>query len=204
MTGGGFFESMYRNARGDADGIPWASLTPSPVVERWLGAASAKPGRAVVVASGLGDDAEALAAHGWAVTAFDVAPTAIEWARRRFPESPVDYVVADLFDVPPGWSQAFALVVEVFTIQSITPQVRERTIHRIGDLVAPGGTLLVGAVGHDGPPIEHGPPWPLTRDDLGSFSTAGLEQVSFETRPSSWEGFEHFELEYHRPHLPGT
>ena len=203
MGDGGFFESMYRDARGDADGIPWASLAPSSIVDRWLGATTAPPGPAAVVACGLGDDAEALAAQGWEVTAFDVAPTAIDWARRRFPESPVDYVVADLFDVPPTWSRAFSLVVEVFTIQSIAPAVRDRTIHMISDLVAPGGTLLVGAVGHDGPPIEHGPPWPLTRDDLRSFADAGLAEVAFETRSSNWEGFEHYELEYRRPTPPG-
>ena len=200
MAGSGFFEAVYRDADGDAGGIPWASGAPSPVVERWLAATEGTPANAAVVACGLGDDAEALAANGWEVTAFDVAPTAIEWARTRFPGSRVNYVVADLFAVPPEWSQAFSLVVEVFTIQSITPDVRERTIHRIADLVGPGGTLLVGATGHDGPPVAHGPPWPLTRDDLRSFSTTGLEEAGFETRPSSWDGFEHFEIEYRRPH----
>jgi 2-polyprenyl-3-methyl-5-hydroxy-6-metoxy-1,4-benzoquinol methylase len=198
------FEAIYRNAGRNADSIPWASLTPSPLVENWLSEQSGSPGAAVVVACGLGDDAEALAAQGWHVTAFDVAPTALAWAGERFPESTVNYVVADLFDLPRAWSQAFTLVVEVFTIQSITPHVRVRVIRAIADLVAPGGTLLVAAIGHDGDRISNGPPWPLIREDLRAFPMAGLEEVAFSTRPSSWPGFEHFEVEYRRPELAGS
>jgi hypothetical protein len=47
------------------------------------------------VGAGLGDDAEEPARRGLAVTACDVAPTAVEWAWRRLPESRVDCVVAD-------------------------------------------------------------------------------------------------------------
>jgi hypothetical protein len=67
---------------------------PNPSLVVWLGA-HAVSGRSLKVGAGLGDDAEELARRGLAVTAFDVAPTAIERARRRFPESGVDYVVAD-------------------------------------------------------------------------------------------------------------
>lgn len=204
MHGGSFFEAMYESAGRDPDSIPWASQAPSQIVERWLSDWIGSAGAAVVVACGLGDDAEALAERGWYVTAFDVAPTAIEWAGERFPDSTVNYVVADLFDLPGGWSQAFSLVVEVFTIQSLPRKTRVRVVRAIADLVAPGGTLLVAAIGHDGPPVESGPPWPLLKDDLGTFSMAGLEEVAFSTRPSAWPGFEHFEVVYRRPELTGS
>ena len=90
------------------------------------------------------------------------------------------------------------------TIQSITPQARLRVTSAIADLVGPGGTLLVGAVGHNGPPVETGPPWPLVRDDLRGFAAAGLDEVEFRTRASRWEGFEHFEIEYRRPTIGGS
>ena len=44
----------------------------------------------------MGDDAEALAAIGFAVTAFDIAPTAISWCKQRFSQSAVTYIVEDL------------------------------------------------------------------------------------------------------------
>ena len=157
-----------------------------------------------MVASGLGDDAEALAAIGWYVTAFDISPTAIDWARERFPDSDVNYTVADLFDLPPEWSQAFSLVVEVFTIQSITPQARVRVIRAIADLVAPGGTLLVSAVVNRGEPVRSGPPWPLVEGDFRSFPMSGLEEVEREVRPSTWEGIDHVDTVYRRPELEGS
>ena len=164
----------------------------------WLDAAERQPGAAVVVASGLGDDAEALAERGWYVTAFDISPTAIEWARERFPDSSVDYVVADLFDLPPDWSRAFALVVEVFTIQSLDPKWRLRAVRAIADLVAAGGTLLVSAVGTDTVPPVDGPPWPVARPELDGFVTSGLEEVSFAADHIQWSGFSHLRVEYRR------
>ncbi len=41
-----------------------------------------------------------------------VSPEAIEWCHRRFPESSVDYRVADLFSLPEEWTQSFDLVVD--------------------------------------------------------------------------------------------
>lgn len=200
MEGGAFFESMYEQAGRNPSSIPWASLAPTPLLGRWLAAATAEPGRAVVVGCGLGDDAEALSGAGWNVTAFDISATAIAWARERFPESSVHYAVADLFALPASWSYAFSLVVEALTIQSLAPGLRRHVVTTIAELVAPGGSLLVSAVGHhDGPRIETGPPWPLLREDLAAFGDAGLTEVVFDTRPSPWDGFAHFEVEYHRP-----
>jgi hypothetical protein len=77
---------MYAGAEAEGD-IPWADLAPNPSLVEWLDT-HAVSGRALKVGAGLGDDAEELARRGLAVTAFDVAPTAVESARRRFPESP--------------------------------------------------------------------------------------------------------------------
>lgn len=56
--------------------------------------------RAVTIGCGVGDDAEALSAHGYQVTTFDISPSAIDLCRKRYPRSRVEYVVADLFDHP--------------------------------------------------------------------------------------------------------
>ena len=56
---------------------------------------------------------------GFATTAFDIAETAVAIARRRFPGSRVDYRVADLLDPPAEWAQAFDLVLESITVQSM-------------------------------------------------------------------------------------
>ena len=97
-----WFERLYAAAEaGDAE-VPWDRGGPNPFLEQWVRERGLEGAgrRALVIGTALGDDAELLAARGYAVTAFDVSPTAIEGARRRFPDSSVDYRVADLLDLP--------------------------------------------------------------------------------------------------------
>ena len=97
-----WFEQLYAAAEtGDAQ-VPWFRGGPNPFLEQWVRerAPEGAGRRALVIGTALGDDAEMLAGLGYAVTAFDIAPTAIERARRRFPDSDVDYRVADLLDLP--------------------------------------------------------------------------------------------------------
>ena len=178
----GWFETLYREAQGDWTRIPWADLAPNPHVAAWLGAGDGAPstGRALIIGCGLGDDAEAVAARGYRVAAFDVAPTAIEACRRRYPQTRVEYRVADLFDPPPEWAEGFDLVVEVNTLQVLPDARRAEAMGRIADLVAPGGTLLVVARGRDEEDAPGRMPWPLARGELGAFSAAGLDERRFE------------------------
>jgi len=130
------------------------------------------------VGSGLGDDAEALAARGWKVTAFDASESAIAWSRERFPGSAVDYRVANLFSPPPEWSAAFDLVVEVHTIQALPPTRRQDTIAHIADMVAPGGTLFVVTFLRDVHTESTGRPWPLTKREIASIARHDLTEVA--------------------------
>jgi SAM-dependent methyltransferase len=153
----------------------------------------------VKVGSGLGDDAEELARQGFAVTAFDIAPTAVEWARRRFPASPVDYRVADVRDPPPEWRRHFDLVLEIYTLQALPARVRPAAAHGMAELLAPGGTLLLIARGREPTDHEGTLPWPLTPDEVrGLF--ASLELVRFEDfRERQPERHRRLRVEFRRP-----
>ncbi len=105
--------------------------------------------RALIVGCGLGDDAEELAARDFQVTAFDVSVAAIDWCRRRFPNSEVDYEAADLLDPPQAWHGAFDLVVEIYTLQVLPPELRAKAMANLASFVARGGTLLVVARGRE-------------------------------------------------------
>src|SRR5687768_15832986 len=106
------YDELYRNANSDPSHVPWAQLKPNVNVTRWLDRAMTTGDgmRALVVGCGLGDDAEELARRGFIVTAFDIAPTAIDWCRRRFPRSRVNYAQADLLAPAGEWSRAFDFV----------------------------------------------------------------------------------------------
>lgn len=183
-TGGalGWFEALYAQAAGDAAIIPWADLAPNPNVIQWLDQHQvAGAGReALKIGCGLGDDAEELARRGFRTTAFDISASAIAWCRRRYPRSPVAYVVEDLFRAPSEWRGTFDFVLESYTLQVLPPSLRRAAISHIASFVAPHGTLLVVSRGRE--PDEHQGemPWPLTKEELTDFLRLGLKEVSFE------------------------
>ena len=125
----GWFDALYAEADGDTSQIPWADLEPNPHLVAWLekhpldGANK----KAVVVGCGLGDDAEKLAEYGFEVTAFDVAPKGIEWAKKLHPDTKVNYLVADLFNLPDGLKGKFDFVLEIHTIQALPVSLREKS-----------------------------------------------------------------------------
>jgi len=179
----GWFETLYRQAaRGEAQ-VPWDRGMPHPLLVDWIEERRpAGAGRsAVVVGCGLGFDAELVAAQGFATTAFDVAPSAVEAAAARHPGSAVSYVVADLLDLPGDWHHGFDLVVEIMTVQALPRSLRSDVTGAVAGLVAPGGRLLVIAVMlGEGDDPDDGPPWPLTEVEVSAFGAVGLDVVVVE------------------------
>lgn len=173
-----WFEEVYARAADDPERIPWARLAPRPELVTWLDRHPPVSGTsALVVACGLGDDAEELARRGCAVDAFDLSPSAIAAARRRFPSSGVRYRVADLFALPADWAGRFRIVVESLTVQSLPPEAHREAIAVITRCVASGGRLLVRtAVRPDEAPAD-ARPWPLRHAELDWFTADGLVEV---------------------------
>jgi hypothetical protein len=177
-----WFEELYAGAAGPEE-IPWADFKPNPALVEWAEreVLTGRTERALVVGAGLGDDAEYLAARGFDVVGFDIAPSSVRWARRANPGSSVEYVVADAADPPPEWRQAFGFVLEVFTLQSVPPEPRGRIARGIASTVAPGGALLAIALARrTGEPAASQPPFPLTPDEVIDSFTPELEVVTSE------------------------
>jgi Methyltransferase domain len=111
------------------------------------------------------------------------APTAIARARERFPDSAVDYRVADLFGLPAEWEGAFDLVVEIRTVQSMPIEERGGASTAIAATVAPGGRLWIFALGRATQVPGGSRPWPLVPDELAELERAGLDWESRQDRP---------------------
>jgi SAM-dependent methyltransferase len=196
------FESIYAEAGTDFGAIPWADLAPNPTLTRWLQQAPPGAGaRGLIVGCGLGDDAEELARRGVATTGFDVSATAIARCHERFPDSPVAYVVADVFALPTEWQGRFDIVIEIRTLQSLPPGTREDAARSIAATLGPYGKLLVSCFARgDGEPVGTRP-WPVSLAELRAFEYAGLEQIRFEETPHGDHG-RTFTITYLRPPGP--
>lgn len=180
-----WFEQLYVEAAGGAATVPWDTGDPHYLLAARARDLDGEGKRALVVGCGLGRDSEFIATRGYATVAFDIAPTAVATIRDRFPDSPVDYRVADLFAPPTAWHQAFDLVVESLTVQALPVELHERGIEAITDFVAPGGTLLVISGARD-EEIPEGPPWPLTSTEIQAFAQNGLRAVSVDRPEGRW------------------
>lgn len=192
----GWFEAVYELADGDAAGVPWANLIPHPLLAQWLEGRSLEGLRALDVGCGLGDNAEALAAAGAQVTAFDLVPRAVEWAQRRFPQSAIRYRAADLFDAPAEWRGAFDLVHELYTLQALPAALLPQAARALASFVAPGGKLLVIARARDEGQQTARPPWPLTQAQIEALAVDGLRLVSLEDIPANETLVRHWRAEF--------
>lgn len=203
-----WFERLYAEADQGSAIVPWEGGAHHRLLEEWS-AQRDLDGRgrtALVVGSGLGEDAEYIASLGFDTVAFDISATAVRVSQRRYPGSRVRYRTADLLDLPAEWERAFDLVVEAFTVQALPEPYRGQAIRNVGSLVAPGGTLVVIATGRDDVdrPVQ-GPPWPLVRSEIGAFPADGIEPVRIEQIPySDRSGDFCWRAEFRRPVDTGT
>ncbi|KXK03888.1 MAG: type 11 methyltransferase [Acidobacteria bacterium OLB17] len=186
----GWFEALYSEAGGDVSTIPWADLEPNPYFKRWADSIGLKgDGRsALVVGCGLGDDANFLADLGFKVTAFDLSPAAIAWAKKLYPRSEITFETANLFEPFRGWLGAFDFVLEIYTIQPLPLEWREKVIDSIARFVAEKGELVVVTRGREDDEAVNAVPWPLSRKDLSRFEANGLTEVEHIIYPPEEEG----------------
>ena len=166
-----YFESIYAGAGGDRARIPWGDGRASKALVNWLNAVAPSlvrcGARVAAAGCGLGDDARELIRRGYDVCAFDYSETAVRWAQSLDAENAYCYVQADLYNAPARWRHRFDLVVDVDNIESLTPDLRGRTVQALADMMTPHGRLLIISHGSETPVGSYeGPPWPLTKGEL--------------------------------------
>jgi hypothetical protein len=178
----GWFEQLYREGEQGQSVVPWMELRPNPnLLDFWTSRHFSTTGEtALKIGCGFGDDAEQLSQWGFRTTAFDISETAIRGCRKRFPESGVEYVNADLLNAPARWARAFDFVLESYTLQALPPDIRAHAMECVAGFVAPGGKLLVIARACEESDPRGEMPWPLTRKELSHFTETGLRQLSLE------------------------
>jgi SAM-dependent methyltransferase len=169
-----WFDNLYKNNKESQENIPWARQAVNPLLQTHLDDEAEHKGSALVIGCGLGDDAIALEMVGYDTTAIDVSQTALVLAKERFTDSSVQFVNQDIFE----YEKKFDFVFEALTIQSLPIEYREKMIKAVAGTVAEGGKLLL--VAHKLENDFKGPPWPLTKEEVGLFKSHGLTELSQE------------------------
>ena len=177
----GWFDAIYSSAEGDHNAVFWADLAPNPYLVEWLEKhpVSSAGKKAIAIGCGVGDDAEMMAKHGYEVTAFDIAPSAIALCQNRYKETSVNYLVADLFDYPEEWSRSFDLVYECNTIQVLPGKYRKQARDAMINLMAENAEILVSCRSRNSGEQEDMIPLPLDRAEIDEFVRSGLIEKSF-------------------------
>jgi SAM-dependent methyltransferase len=164
----------YWEHRYQTKDMPWEKGAPAPGLVDFLAAhPDLKCGTVCVPGCGTGHDARELAKHGFEVSGFDLAPSAIALARGTPVSDPArwqtiapKFFLADfLRDEPP---KRFDWIFEHTLFCAIQPVEREDYVRAVLKWLKPGGTYL--AVNYfDCDP--DGPPFPTTRaEQLETFS----------------------------------
>lgn len=140
--------------------------------------------RLAVPGCGLGHDLRFLAAHGFEVTGFDVAPDVVDEARQLAALNGVDAAVVcrDVLGLQAEFGAAFDLVYECTFMCVLPPHLRQAYAETIAGILAPGGALL--ALVYPMTP-EHaglgGPPYLVTEAEARSVFCPLVLERSFAT-----------------------
>lgn len=177
-------------------GIPrWDLGHPAPAFKTLLESADAPPpGPAIVLGAGRGHDAVFFAQHGFAVTAVDFAPSAIQALEQQAQAQnlPLKSLQRDIFDLVPEFAGQFDYAIEHTCFCAIDPALRPAYVDLVANLLVPGGELLAVFFTHS---RSGGPPFGTTVAEVRQLFEPQFEFMTLEpvgNSTPSRQGEEHF------------
>jgi SAM-dependent methyltransferase len=145
---------------------PWEKGAPSPGLVDYLATEPVR-GRILVPGCGFGHDVRALVADGAEVTGLDISASAVAGAQ-RFPKAGNEqYILGNLFALPPEMQGAFDWVFEHTCFCAIQPSQRQAYVEAVAGALKPTGRLLAIFYldpGNDSP--DEGPPFEVSIAEL--------------------------------------
>ncbi len=128
---------------------PWdQNHVPSELAALVEGPPALSTGLALDIGCGTGTQSVYLAQHGWQVTGVDAVPHALAQARQRAAAAgaSVQWLIADVGALEElGLNGGFSLLHDRGCFHDLPANVRERYVHGVSSLAAPGATLLLMA-----------------------------------------------------------
>ena len=169
---------------------PWDKGQPSPPLVAFLGRYELR-GRVLVPGCGVGHDVAFLVSRGVDAHGLDIAPTAIERAKARYPELAERFVLGDLFE----FQDAFDAVVEHTCLCALPPEWREKYREAVASLLKPGGRLIgVFFINPEMDEGESGPPFGISVAELKVLMAPRFELIESYVPEAAYPGREGREM----------
>ncbi|MFN7343754.1 MAG: methyltransferase domain-containing protein [Prosthecobacter sp.] len=165
---------------------PWDKGEPSPPLVAFL-ECHELTGRVLVPGCGVGHDVAFLVSRGLDAVGLDIAPTAIERAKARYPELAERFLLGDLFEL----KGEFDAVVEHTCLCALPPAWRERYREAVAGLLKPGGRLIgVFFINPEMDPGETGPPFGISEAELKALMAPRFQLVESYVPETAYPGRE--------------
>ncbi|MFM2166217.1 MAG: hypothetical protein RIS79_588 [Verrucomicrobiota bacterium] len=178
---------------------PWDKGEPSPPLVAFF-ECHELTGRVLVPGCGVGHDVAFLVSRGLDAVGLDIAPTAIERAKARYPELAERFVLGDLFEL----KGEFDAVVEHTCLCALPPAWRERYREAVAGLLKPGGRLIgVFFINPEMDPGETGPPFGIAEVELKALMAARFQLIECHVPEKAYPGREGREMVGVFEKLPG-
>jgi SAM-dependent methyltransferase len=191
------FRIFYRIGFTPWDGHPLAKTLQS-LVEGTADTPALPPGSALDLGCGTGDASIYLARHGWTVTGVDFVPKALDRARAKAANLPVNFLRADVTHLGrAGIGSDFGLIVDNGCLHNMSDDDRDAYVREVSAVAAPdarlfivafvpGGRLGVRGVDHAEMERRFAPAWTLLsagdEKELDSAETTPARYYLFQRR----------------------
>jgi SAM-dependent methyltransferase len=157
------WDELYRRRE-----TPWEKGKPHPALVDFVEDNGQLSGKIFVPGCGSGHDVRALSTADNHVLGIDLATRAMTKATARPKVGNEEYLLADLFELPPKFNHQFDWVFEHTCFCAIDPTQRKAYVEVIVRLLRPGGMLL--AIFFINPDhAEDGPPYRVSTAELEEF-----------------------------------
>jgi ubiquinone/menaquinone biosynthesis C-methylase UbiE len=189
------WEQRYRTGE-----TPWEKGAPAPPLLEWIARHGPLHGNILVPGCGSGHDVRAIAAASQTaqVIGLDLAPSALDRARRFSRTGQETYELASLFDLPAALAGRFDWVFEHTCFCAIDPRQRPDYVLAVLRALQPEGSLLalffLNPWDPDEAPGEGGPPFGVTRAELDQLFAGHFDFVEEFCPSSAYPGREGREI----------
>ena len=173
-------EDIYRKI--PPERIPWNIGTPPDALVRLVGSGQVLPCRTIDFGCGAGNYAVWLAHQGFEVTGIDIAPSAIELAKKNAARQGVEctFIVADVLGDLREVEGPFDFAFDWELLHHIFPDDRPRYVANVARVLTPGGKYL-SVCFHENDPQFGG---------SGKYRTTGIGTVLyFSSEEELWQIF---------------